>query len=198
MGQRLNLEIMSSGEVLANAYYHWSAYTESSADLMVQVLKGMTSFKGKDMEPIVVAVKLLESTGAGTNANEIDRIKEEVEKKHLPKELAKYKYKPCVDRNEGVISVSRKGIEETRDWAEGTVQIDLDTDRVSFNVLWEIVRDDFDSEEEYYKERIADAYELDYDLLNMSKEEALDFAEVVHHNIVIYKDKTGTYCSAID
>lgn len=196
MGERLNLEIMSGGKVLANAYYHWSAYTESSADLMVQVLKGMTSFKGKDMEPTVVAVKLLESTGAGTNANEIELIKKEVEKRHLPKELAKYKYKPCVDRNEGIISVSRKGTEEARWWAERTLQTDLDTDRVSFKVLWKIVRDDFDSEEEY-KERIADAYELDYDLLNMSKEEALDFAEVVHHNIVTYKDKTGTYYSAI-
>ena len=196
MGQRLNLEIMSSDEVLANAYYHWSAYTGSSADLMMQVLKGMASFRGKDMEPIVVAVKLLESTGAGTNANEIELIKKEVEKKHLPKELAKYKYKPCVNRNEGIISVSRAGIDDTRSWAEGTVQIDLDTGRVNFAVLWEITKEDCDSEEEY-KERIADAYELDYDLADMSTEEATDFAEVVHHNIVTYKDKTGTYYSTI-
>lgn len=196
MGQRLNLEIMSSGEVLANAYYHWSGYTESSAELMMQVLDDMTLLKGKNMEPIMVAIKLLENTGAGTNTEEIKIIKEEVEKKHFPEELAKYKYKPCVNRNEGIIAVSRAGIEETRDWAEGTVQIDLDTGRVNFKALWEIVRDDFDSEEEY-KERIADAYELDYDLSNMSKEEATAFAEVVRHNIVTYKDKTGTYYSAI-
>lgn len=33
MGQSLNIEIWNNGEVLANAYYHWSAYTESAAKI---------------------------------------------------------------------------------------------------------------------------------------------------------------------
>lgn len=28
MGQRLNIEIHENGKCLANAYYHWSGYTE--------------------------------------------------------------------------------------------------------------------------------------------------------------------------
>ena len=36
MGQRLNLEIRKKGKPLANAYYHWSAYTGSSYALVEQ------------------------------------------------------------------------------------------------------------------------------------------------------------------
>ena len=38
MGQRLNVEIWNNGEVLANAYYHWSAYTESAAHIVDKAL----------------------------------------------------------------------------------------------------------------------------------------------------------------
>ena len=27
MGQRLNIEVVSRGNVIANSYYHWSAYS---------------------------------------------------------------------------------------------------------------------------------------------------------------------------
>ena len=30
MGQRLNIEIVNGETSLANAYYHWSAYTKSA------------------------------------------------------------------------------------------------------------------------------------------------------------------------
>lgn len=33
MGQRLNIEIWKDGKVLANAYYHWSAYSVCAVDL---------------------------------------------------------------------------------------------------------------------------------------------------------------------
>lgn len=33
MGQRLNIEIISGDKVLANAYYHWSAYSRIAIEL---------------------------------------------------------------------------------------------------------------------------------------------------------------------
>ena len=42
MGQRLNIEIMSGEKVLANAYYHWSAYTASAAELTKIILGDRT------------------------------------------------------------------------------------------------------------------------------------------------------------
>ena len=34
MGQRLNIEIKKDSKVLANAYYHWSAYTSSALQML--------------------------------------------------------------------------------------------------------------------------------------------------------------------
>lgn len=39
MGQRLNIEVHYDGELLANAYYHWSAYTSSSLNLLGKVIE---------------------------------------------------------------------------------------------------------------------------------------------------------------
>lgn len=33
MGQRLNIEIIREGNLLTNAYYHWSGYTSSAITL---------------------------------------------------------------------------------------------------------------------------------------------------------------------
>lgn len=38
MGQRLNIEIVKNGEVLANSYYHWAAYSEVAIDLAIQII----------------------------------------------------------------------------------------------------------------------------------------------------------------
>lgn len=39
MGQRLNIEIMKNDKVLANAYYHWSAYTSSALELCAYIIE---------------------------------------------------------------------------------------------------------------------------------------------------------------
>lgn len=38
MGQRLNIEIFNNGQVVVNAYYHWSAYTRSALELTAKVI----------------------------------------------------------------------------------------------------------------------------------------------------------------
>lgn len=63
MGQRLNIEIRSKGKVVANCYYHWSAYTMSALRLTKEIINNFDGIQ--DNDDVKRAVKLLESTGAG-------------------------------------------------------------------------------------------------------------------------------------
>lgn len=39
MGQRLNIEIVKNGEVLANSYYHWSGFSDCAVNLTEKIIK---------------------------------------------------------------------------------------------------------------------------------------------------------------
>ena len=102
MGQRLNLEIRYGKEVLANAYYHWSAYTNSTLELANTIVEEIINKNIKFNrllwhERIMEAVKVLELTGAGVNKEE----KEEIKSMRF---LNVEEFKNCVDRNEGRIN----------------------------------------------------------------------------------------------
>ena len=68
MGQRLVIEIKEGDTVLANAYYHWSGYTETSLNLLNEVMnKGIFDnipIKFSKGDEQLYAIKLLETTGA--------------------------------------------------------------------------------------------------------------------------------------
>lgn len=128
MGQRLNLEIVENGEVLANAYYHWSGYTSSSLELAQEVLNNLDEVSHENK--IIYAVKLLETTQAGLTDEEKEYLLNTV------KEAADIKFAPCLSRNHGLIAVSSKGIEDTRAWEEARVTIDLATKTVWFAALF--------------------------------------------------------------
>lgn len=68
MGQRLVIEIKEGDTVLANAYYHWSGYTETSLNLLNEVMnKGIFNnipIKFSKGDEQLYAIKLLETTGA--------------------------------------------------------------------------------------------------------------------------------------
>lgn len=132
MGQRLNLEIHKDGEVLANAYYHWSGYTSSSIELTKEVLKHVDQIK-EDNE-IVYAIRLLEATGAGLTDDELPFVQKIAPEKE---------FKIAINRNRGLIAISEEGIEETRRWEEGRVEVDLSNQTVNFNVCFINPKDEF-------------------------------------------------------
>ena len=140
MGQRLNIEIMSGEKTLANAYYHWSAYTASAAELTKIILKTHVDAE----EPLIwQAIHLLEATGAGVPGYERDCI---IRHEILPKEEIDH-FQPCIDRNRGLIAITEEGIRDTRAWEEGRVTIHLDSKTVDFNVFFYL--DPVEFEEEY-------------------------------------------------
>lgn len=136
MGQRLNIEIHKDGQVLANAYYHWSGYTSSSMELLNEImLVGFPTVKHPDND-ILYAVWLLQTTGAGIpdNRRASDRCKDF------------YALTPCHDRNEGIISVDDKDIVETRHWEEARINIDIGTKTFDFDCFSIIDKTDYESD----------------------------------------------------
>lgn len=148
MGERLNLEIRQGGELLANAYYHWSAYTRSALDLTEIVLKELPKINESD--PVVKAIRLLEATNAGLTPPE-----KEYAKQHL-KGFDPTQFQDAIDRNEGLIAISEEGMAETQRWQEGYVTIHLDNQLVELGVCWfiedkEEYCDDYEETEEEYE-----------------------------------------------
>lgn len=155
MGQRLNLEIWKNGEALANAYYHWSAYTDSALDIVGTALKYIkdypTEFEHND---ILRAIRILESTGAGLTYREVEYAKSFVG-------LIDATFAECKSRNHGLISISKGGIGETRYWSEGIACIYIDEERVSFDVFFKQQRWEWEKEQrEDYGDEEADAENL--------------------------------------
>lgn len=128
MGQRLNIEIWNDGKVLANAYYHWEAYTKSSANIVQHLLQNIEGNKEFDNE-LLYAVRLLETTGAKLT-NE-----EKIYARKLP-ELKEETFDDATSRDDGLIAITNDGIQNTRFWEEGYVRIHLDVELVDFNVFF--------------------------------------------------------------
>lgn len=135
MGQRLNIELRHGGKCIANAYYHWSAYTLSAAELTAKVIdyllsEGYNSDECSDTDNIRWAIRALESTGAGLTEGEKKYVAEEIP------ELDASSFADAVDRNLGLISVSEQGMAETERWMEGGVTIYLDDRLIDFEVIY--------------------------------------------------------------
>ena len=150
MGQRLNIEIVKNGEILANSYYHWSGFSNSAINLTIEIINNFEYIKKYRVEEyikkqdLLFAIRLLEETAAGVN--DIEKIRKILEDKTM-----NLKLKPCKNRNEGIIGVTKEDIEETRYWEEGRVSIDVEKKTIDFNVMNEYTieqfREDYDEED---------------------------------------------------
>lgn len=185
MGQRLNIEIKENNEVLANAYYHWSAYTSSSLELTKIILDNISKINYKNK--IVNAVKLLELTGAGLTENEMSFAKKYIE------EFESYNFKTAIDRNEGLIAISPHEICYTERCEEHRVEINLDANTVNFDVLWRWKKDEyiedydnFDEDPKYNSLPII--HNIDFKNISFDK-----FNEVKEFVDGLYKDDVYRY-----
>jgi hypothetical protein len=169
MGQRLNVEIKENGEVLANAYYHWSGYTSSSLEITEFILTQIdkTNYENR----IINAIKLLEATGAGLTKDE-----KEFGLKYIDK-FNEYEFINATDRNDGLLAISPKGIEETEQWEEARVEINLYTKTINFGAVWT------ETKEEY----IDDYSEEDYKKIPIYN--TVDFKNITFENFIEVKNE---------
>lgn len=151
MGQRLNIEIHDNGKLLANAYYHWDAYTETALEHAKTILDNVQNMKDHS---VLSAVRLLETTGARLTSEEIDYMKLYSDEDFVE----------AVSRNDGLIGVSPNGMQNTRYWEEGRVVFDIGTQTVDFMVYCSV---DFGEYEEIYETSPLELKELDVNLGNI-------------------------------
>jgi len=145
MGQRLNIEIMSNGNTLANCYYHWSGYTATSLELVKTITDSIESgdYSGNNVQG---AIELLRKTGAEFNGEAWEAAKKE--------KLVEGDCPDCLGRNAGLIAVTEKEMKSTRDWEEGRNTIELDKKTIRFECLWKMEG----VEDEDIWERIKDLF----------------------------------------
>ena len=152
MGQRLNIEIRwrKDNKVLANSYYHWSAYTSSSLHLAEEIIENIYEVIRKEkVSDEIKAIQLLQTTGAGLMENEYNKLNEE-DKKYCS--LA-------TNRNLGLISFTDEGMEETRSWEEGRLTIDIDFDDKDYDFYGNKNLVDFEVYFQVDEEEINESYE---------------------------------------
>lgn len=136
MGQRLNIEILNKGERLANAYYHWSAYTTSASELTMKIINNFEEIMSMNCSDTAKAILLLQTTEAGLVVSEVN---DELEyaKEFLEDNEETFKlFKTQDDRNEGLICINPKEMDKTEYWEEGRVTINIDTKTIDFDVVW--------------------------------------------------------------
>lgn len=169
MGERLNIEIVKNKKLLANCYYHWSGFSNSAVNLTICIINNydyvkkykVGKVKNKDL---LLAIRLLEETGAGTNESEKDNT---IKRLGLIDE--NIQLKKCDGRNEGIIETSKEGMEETRGWEEERVTIDIENKTIEFNAIDKISKED---KEEYYNSEKFET--INMNLKNISFEDIFD------------------------
>ena len=135
MGQRLVINITDAyGKWLANAYYHWDAYTVPAIELAINIIKTQMLFNTlNEFNNIPLkkkAIFLLESTGAGITPVDFH--------------LKQYPdiWIPAKNRNEGLIQVTEESMKDAYFWKEGTIDIDISKKLINFNVFHEYSKEE--------------------------------------------------------
>ena len=175
MGQRLNIEIRrkKDNKILANSYYHCSAYTYPSLELADEIMENIYGVVINDkVSDEIKAIQLLQTTGAGLLEQEYNALNEE-DKKYCS--LA-------TNRNLGLISFTEESMEKTRAWEESRLTITIDFDNKEYDFVGDKNRVDFEvylpmnrkEIEEYYREELKsgkinldEVVEFNFDLQDM-------------------------------
>ena len=170
MGQRLNIEIRygpDDDDVLANCYYHWAGYTCTAAEHASSIIKRfheINKIKPNAKKDVYYAIVLLKRTDEGFNDFDYQDICKE---NLIPIEKRK-KLPRCNNRNLGLMSITKKGIEETRKWEEARLVVDISNKIIDFhNCFWVDIKEEFEKDHEdekwTYGELTIDPFEIPFD-----------------------------------
>lgn len=218
MGQPLIINIKKNNKILVNTYYHWSAYTDEAlkiCDNLVSQLKEKSCdtiedivdlFKNvKDYSSKIIFTKIgFEKPILELNDDAIDSLKLSDNEKSLIKNLMKkYSFKydvfPSVvtiyehqyDRSEGLISVLEKDIKKSLLAGDFSIDIDINSKIVSFDVIRMYSAETF---EESFGEKACslEKTSMQVNPSCMSFDEYLDFSSEIQ------KSTYGLYNSKLD
>ncbi len=141
MGQRLVVDCKFGGVTEATCYYHWSGFTSSTMQILVDIVNAYQANKDKDADKSgrFKALKYLFATG-GTLTSKT---------KEYDPDLSKLFDRGYCDRNEGLIDIDPKEIADSKSWAEQNAIIDFDNQVIRTDAVWvHPERDEFDEPDE--------------------------------------------------
>lgn len=148
MGQRLVINIQKNNKSIATAYYHWSGYTFSSAEITAQAIDKYYQLKEENpqIDDLNLAVEMLYATEAGLTDDAIN---------HFGTQITNITH--AINRNCGLIDLTPEEMENSISWAEGLATLDLDNEMVDWDVFFfegdkeqfEEVKEDYDLSIEY-------------------------------------------------
>ena len=184
MGQRLVITVDKDGEDICKIYYHWSAYTLSA----LYAVRDLIPVLEKEGDTVLNITRFLESQGGGldmgTAGEEYQAFKE-----RYPNE----EFSNDVSRNDGLIAITEKGMEDMQGWSEGDINIDLDTGMVHNEVIWGCGSDYLEEWEKEMgkkpkvKELTCNIFEFSFDDIGKVIHEVENGENMVSYNGEIYQ-----------
>ena len=174
MGQILVVNIVSNDEILASGYYHWSGYTQEAANVIRHIITDMIPCQNVANDFLLntnsstetinkfEAYLMLDNTGAGLYiADSHDKEIKEFEKLGVA-----YNYRLGQNRNLGLIALTPEKIKKFNIHADKTVNIDISTDTVEFDVFDKSSEEDVNYEMKRGFVDEEDIKELDFDFID--------------------------------
>lgn len=164
MGQRLVITIENNKKSLAKGYYHWSGYTRSgliTANMAIAAFekslnramenitllaitdKTLTPEIIKDKIELLTACYMLFATDAG-----MQMTGEKSEQDAFNEIFPNMNHSVGVNRNEGLVAITKEGMAGLQKWSEADVRINLDTKSVSVAGLFLGIDNNDDEEDE--------------------------------------------------
>lgn len=148
MGQRLNLEIYTQKDgntpILANIYYHWSAYSTSALNEMKAVLNALSNNLDErsklNNDALWVAHSLCKE-------NAISGLCEDSFETAQQSKVEGLVIRKATDRNEGMLSITPSDIASTELWGEYTAKIIILEDN-TFEFVYDVFHR-YDNEEAF-------------------------------------------------
>lgn len=193
MGQRLNLEFQYGDKVIANAYYHWSGYTISSLAELLAVHElieydNIHDEKSAIIELVNVYDNKLHKL-SGLTLDSLDEVK-----KYIPEYPG---IKNELNRNFGLLSISEKGMNLTREWMELILRYDIKNKKIiGSEGVFEIDINDYPIEiSKSLNEITSDEYEKYVNFETYDISEICDLIEFYKANHIILYD--GKYYDII-
>mgnify|MGYP004597477397 CR=1 FL=1 len=161
MGQRLVVQVQHLGENIACIYYHWSAYTVSALWEARKIWNCICDEDDGSVHDLLLRlIRMVEKDGGGIDGGGNS---EEFKKIQSMFPNASFKTEN-INRSDGLIALSEKGMGEMLGWAAGTITIDIDEETIENNVFWECTLEEYQEEHELKNVSIDDFPELDTDL----------------------------------
>lgn len=191
MGQRLNIEIKKNNKIVANSYYHWSAYSKESLQLAKKIIDKYEEVK--EDNDILYAIRLLGLSGAGITREGISYLYKNIPNFDISETLPSdnpfsqpYKWVLARGRDDGLVGFTEEDINETRSWEEGRITLDMDNKTFDFNV--------FGTTDELYED--SKVVDLDFRYNNIPFSEIDNYIKYIDD--LIKGDETGTYYKVPD